>query len=340
MTEILDLQLANPKLPVPRVYRAPAGGGKAGVGDAAGLFTYVFTKELGLAINAALAARRPLLLLGAPGSGKSTLARAVAGIAGRAFLKKVITSDTKLDDLLTTYDYVRRLQDASDPKRGLAPDYEYVEPQALFWALAPHAALGRGMAGRMPVRTVAPPAGVPSVTTAPAVLLLDEIDKADPSLPNDLLVTLGEGRFRIRETGEEVVAEEGRDPFIVVTTNEERELSRAFIRRCLVAELPVLAGDALREWLITVGGAHFAVNEDAAGKETGAADAKARLILVTDLAHAVADLAKRSSSEPPSAAEFVDLVRACIELKIDKGHPTFEQLRRLVVGKGRAARAG
>jgi MoxR-like ATPase len=321
MTNNVPLDLATPKLVIPTVYREES---RQGVGDATGAFTYVFTKELALAINVALATRRPLLLRGAPGSGKSSLARAVAGVAKRSFVSKVITSDTKHDDLLSTYDYVRRLQDASKPNRELAEDFEYVEPQVLFWALAPKAAEGRGAAGRTLSRKPTPPGGRPPVTTTPAVVLLDEIDKADPSLPNDLLVTLGEGRFTIRETGESVEVEADRDPFIVITTNEERELSRAFVRRCVVAELPELAGDDLKQWLIAVGTAHF---------RSGFAHDKE---LVAQLASVVVDSAR--TTDPPSAAEFVDLVRACHELQIDSKHPTFGHLRQLVADKTRLTR--
>jgi MoxR-like ATPase len=321
-TEKLDLGLSRALLEIPEVHRSKSK--RTAVGDAAGgSFAYVFSRELGLAINAALATRRPLLLRGAPGSGKSTLARAIAEISGRSFLFKVVTSDSKLDDLLWSYDHVRRLQDASDNSRKLLADYEYVEPQALWWAIAPNQALGRGKEGRELARPVIPPKGEPSVTTVSPVLLLDEIDKADPSLPNDLLVVLGEGQFRIRETSENVESEKGRDALVVITTNEERELSRAFLRRCIVAEIPQRTGSQLQTWLESVGNAHF--------PEKGT--------LVKEVATVLVNLASVPGGEPPSAAEFVDLLRTCDELGIGVTQPEFETMRQLVVAKARGARS-
>jgi MoxR-like ATPase len=322
-TEYLDLGLEKPLLKIPAVHRTRSK--RTAVGDAAGSsFAYVFSRELGLAINAALATRRPLLLRGAPGSGKSTLARAIAEVAGRSFLFKVVTSDSKLDDLLWSYDHVRRLQDASTASETIGEDYDYVEPQALWWALAPKQALGRGKPGRTLKWPVKAPHGEPSVIDVSPVLLLDEIDKADPSLPNDLLVVLGEGQFRIRETSENIDAEEGRDALVVITTNEERELSRAFLRRCIVAEIPQRTGEALQRWLVSVGNAHFP--EKAA--------------LVSEVAALLVKLASGPGGETPSAAEFVDLLRTCNELGIGVEQKEFETMRQLVVAKARGRSAG
>lgn len=313
MTRYLDLGLAQPLIRIPEAYSRHADDENA-LGDAAGGLSYVFTTELALAVNAALATRRPLLLRGAPGSGKSTFARAIAEVGERPFLLKVVSSDSKLDDLLWRYDYIRRLQDASDDKRTVQADYEYVEPQALWWALAPRAALGRGEPYRKPRRAVAPPITIEK----PPVLLLDEIDKADPALPNDLLVALGEGKFTIRETGELVVAEHA--PLIMITTNEERELSRPFVRRCIVVELPQRKGKELFAWFALVGRAHFPDQER----------------LVDD----VATFLVERSAEPPSVAELVDLLRACVKLGVTAEHAQFELMRRLIADKSRAPQSG
>lgn len=320
MSELLDLGLVSPLLKIPTVFRRETPEGSR-VGDAAGdRFTYVFTPELGLAINAALAAQRPLLLRGPAGSGKSSLARAVAGVARRSFLVKVITSDTKLDDLLWSYDHVRRLQDATAQKSEILEDHEYVEPQPLWWALAPKVALGRGVKDRKPVRDVRVPGGDPPVVSTSPVVLLDEIDKADPSLPNDLLVVLGEGKFVVRETGDPVVAEQGREPLVVITTNDERELSRPFVRRCIVVEIPHRSRAELKAWLTQVGEAHFP--DDATGASLPIADLAETLVEATP-----------EGAEPPSPAEFVDLLRTCRKLGVGIGHAKLEPLRRLVVSK-------
>ena len=130
----LDLGLEAPKIRLNRAFSAKTAN--PSMGDAVGPLNYVFTTELGLAANAAYVTKRPLLLRGAPGSGKSSFARAIAESQGWSLLVRVINSDSKLDDLLWRYDYVRRLQDASNPKQTTLQDNGYVEPQALWWALA------------------------------------------------------------------------------------------------------------------------------------------------------------------------------------------------------------
>lgn len=307
----LELGLGQPKI---HLNQAFSGGAKGvAIGDAGGPLHYVFTTELGLAVNAAYVTKRPLLLRGAPGSGKSSFARAIAESQGWPLLVRVINSDSKLDDLLWRYDYVRRLQHATDPGRTTLHDNGYVEPQALWWALAPESGQRRGTSredwdkGSYDF----PLARSPVAPSSEAVLLLDEIDKADPTLPNDLLVALGEGKFTVRETGDLVVAE--RSPLIIITTNDERELSRAFIRRCIVAELPQLRGDALYAWFLRVGTAHF----------------PKKVTLITEVARFLVD----KSPEPPSVAELVDLLRACDELNIDTKHEHFALMRNLVATK-------
>jgi MoxR-like ATPase len=307
----LELGLAYPKIRLNRAYSGKVAG--AAMGDAVGPLNYVFTTELGLAVNAAYVTKRPLLLRGAPGSGKSSFARAIAESQGFQLLVRVINSDTKLDDLLWRYDYVRRLQHATEPGRKTLHDNGYVEPQALWWALAPESGERRGVSkekwgAAMLAFDLALSPVPPGRDT---MLLLDEIDKADPTLPNDLLVALGEGKFTVRETGDEIVAE--RSPLIIITTNDERELSRAFIRRCIVAELPQLRDDALYEWFLKIGTTHFPQKTE----------------LVTEVARFLVD----KSPEPPSVAELVDLLRACDQLNIDTKHEHFGLMRNLVATK-------
>jgi hypothetical protein len=132
-----------------------------------------------------------------------------------------------------------------------------------------------------------------------------------------LLAALGEGKFAIRETGETVVAEHA--PLIIITTNDERELSRPFVRRCIVAELRQLRGEKLQAWFGAVGRAHF----------------PGHAALIDSIAEFLVAL-----EGAPSAAEFVDLLRACIELGMNKDHPQFDVMRRLVADKARSLASG
>src|SRR4051794_15277625 len=145
------------------------------------------------AVNVALAARRPLLLTGDPGSGKSSLAFAVARELDWSYAEHVITSRTTLDDLTAGFDAVRRLGDSQLKEKGLLPDWAYVTPGVLWWAFDPSGARSRGrtaaelepFGGRL--GEPEDPRQRINASQPDAVVLLDEIDKAEPDLPNDLL---------------------------------------------------------------------------------------------------------------------------------------------------------
>ena len=164
--------------------------------------TYVATDDLKLAVNAALALTRPLLVKGEPGTGKTLLAETVAHALGRPLHQWHVKSTTKAKDGLYVYDTVARLHDSR-----FGGD---VKDIAKYIKLGP---LGEALAA--PSRVV---------------LLIDEVDKADIEFPNDLLLELDAMRFRIDETGREVVAKER--PVVIITSNNEKELPDAFLRRC------------------------------------------------------------------------------------------------------------
>ena len=196
------------------------------------------------ALRAAEACGRPLLIRGAPGVGKSQTARAAAAAGGRPFVSAVIDSRTQAHDLMWRLDAVRRLGDAQvlQPGQKLRPEAEYIEPQALWWAID-WASARRQMATYCVAADVdqarqhSTPKGWNPETGRSPVLLLDEIDKADPDLPNALLEVLANGGFRLPSAAAEVTASPGRHPLVVITTNEERDLPQAFLRRCLILKL-------------------------------------------------------------------------------------------------------
>jgi MoxR-like ATPase len=193
---------------------------------------HIFKPEMTLAINVALSVGRPLLVSGEPGSGKTTLARSVAAVLGWRFYKTVVTSRTQARDLEWNFDAVRRLGDAQ-ASRLHANEAHYIEPRILWWAFSPETAALRGNAD-LPKEDRARDPRIAGDGPS-AVVLLDEIDKADPDVPNDLLEPLDTGRFTVEEATE--VDRKDRKVLVVITTNGERELPPAFVRRCISLDL-------------------------------------------------------------------------------------------------------
>jgi MoxR-like ATPase len=216
------------------------------------------------AINTALAAGRPLLVRGEPGTGKSQLARAAARILGRCFAWKVVDAETEVSDLFFRLDAVERLAraqvagalrtDGAGVEAAL-DEQNFVRPGLLWWAFdARSAAAQRERHARRSVGEAA----VSTSERAGHVVLIDEIDKADPSVPNGLLEALGQGTFAI-PGGHTVVRDKAAPPpLVVITTNEERELPSAFVRRCMVLQIHVPVDPSeLRTWLERRGRTHF-----------------------------------------------------------------------------------
>jgi MoxR-like ATPase len=197
---------------------------------------YVFNDRIRLAVQVALATGRPLLVRGESGWGKSSLAIASARFLGWDFLETVITSRTQARDLQWELDLLLRLNDAQAER--LDPDFsKYVRPGALWWAFQPAGAFAQQQLfdAARGVNSDRKPSSAKGT-----VVLIDEIDKADPDVPNNLLVALGSLEFRVEETGEIVRADKSRPPLVFITTNEERELPAAFLRRCIEIRLPAL----------------------------------------------------------------------------------------------------
>ncbi|HLL09680.1 MAG TPA: MoxR family ATPase [Rubrivivax sp.] len=164
---------------------------------------YVATQDLMLAVNAAVTLKRPLLVKGEPGTGKTMLAEEVARALNMPLLQWHIKSTTKAQQGLYEYDAVSRLRDSQLGDEKVKDIHNYIVKGVLWQAFT---------------------------ADRPVALLIDEIDKADVEFPNDLLRELDRMEFYVYETREMVVAKHR--PLVIITSNNEKELPDAFLRRC------------------------------------------------------------------------------------------------------------
>ncbi len=164
---------------------------------------YVATQDLKIAVNAAITLQRPLLVKGEPGTGKTELARQIATSLGIEMLEWNIKSTTKAQQGLYEYDAVSRLRDSQLGDSRVNDVKNYIKPGKLWQAFT---------------------------ADQRVVLLIDEIDKADIEFPNDLLQELDKMEFHVYETGETIRAVQR--PIVIITSNNEKELPDAFLRRC------------------------------------------------------------------------------------------------------------
>ncbi len=164
---------------------------------------YIATRDLEVAVNAAVTLQRPLLVKGEPGTGKTVLAQEVADALGYPLIEWHIKSTTKAQQGLYEYDAVSRLRDGQLGDPRVHDIGNYIVRGKLWEAFA---------------------------APSPVVVLIDEIDKADIEFPNDLLLELDRMRFHVYETRETVAATHR--PVVIITSNNEKELPDAFLRRC------------------------------------------------------------------------------------------------------------
>jgi MoxR-like ATPase len=283
--------------------------------------THVLSRLEILAVRSALAADRALLVRGEPGTGKTQLARAAAQALKRPFVSYSVDSRTEARDLLWRFDAVARLAEAQligargashEPNHGVGDDARglnpleirrFIQPGPLWWALNWGEARAQAVKSSAPIIKPAP--GCDPANGV--VVLIDEIDKAESEVPNGLLEALGEGSFTPQGFAGPIDPAGSRSPLVIITTNEERALPDAFLRRCLVLHLKLPSSrDELIAHLITRGRAHFGKNVDE---------------LLNESAGMLADdrkMAQDNNWRPlPGQAEYLDLVRAVIELAGD-----------------------
>ncbi len=287
---------------------------------------YLFTQDIAIAVDVAFATKRPLLISGPPGSGKSTLARAIAGIQECSFLTHTLTSRSRIEDLTGDVDQLQRLHDAQAAAKkdvDLLPDWAYQKPGLFWWAFESDTAQKRGgnnIEGLGP-RFKKPVIPGYLIETKPleAVLLLDEIDKAEPDLPNDLLEPLDQRGFS-RPDGQPVKAPKKLKLLLVITTNGERGLPSAFLRRCVSLELEQPDDKSL----IRIADYHF---------RKIARRKKSLYQSVASKTMAIYQTARDQDRRPPGTSEYLDAVRACLELDVTPDSPVWKQIEKATLDK-------
>jgi MoxR-like ATPase len=301
----------------PQSVQQPARRAPEQAGDERKAPVYVYTEQIIFRINVALATQRPLLVRGPSGTGKSSLAKNAADALGWRFYEKVITSRTQAHELLWEVDLLRRLHDAQRREGEFRGDYTpYIEPGVLWWAFDRNSARQRGAdRGQAGIDPVDDPCAW--VDHPRAVVLVDEIDKADPDVPNSLLVPLGSLQFQVKETGAEVSTDKANAPLVFITTNNERELPSAFLRRCIELKLEY----PTRRRLVEIAGAHF--------PHLATAD----VWQIADTLVGPESNDNRDEAVDVSPAEFIDTVRAYDDLKLSIDSPEWRELAAATVWK-------
>lgn len=283
---------------------------------------YVYEAELVRAVKVAMVTRRPLLLRGSPGCGKTTLAADLARLLGRVFLSQTVTSRTEARDLEWQFDAIRRLGDAQlgtpAARKQVADAAHYVEPQVLWWGFDPASARTRGGAGTATPPRIPEAARTVKGDKLAAVVLIDEIDKAEPELANDLLEPFDRGGFTVTETGFEVRRARP-DVFLIVTTNEARDLPAPFLRRCVAFELERPQGERLARIAQAHHGADIAARVD--------------LGAIEHEIDRLAGIARDRGLREPGTAEFLDTVQACLDLELTPASDEWQAVTRLTLWK-------
>lgn len=294
---------------------------------------YLFSENIIIAMDVALATNRPLLISGPPGCGKTRLGETMAALLDWSFLNKTLTSRTRLEELTVEVDHLQRLHDAQLAAHKpdlLKTDQAYYKPGIFWWAFDPTGAAGQMLGCRSDDVTLAnlrkrfPGFWRDQGRAAHhCVLLLDEIDKAEPDLPNDLLEPLDRRCFGL-PNGDPLKANAEQRLLTLITTNQERELPRAFVRRCVVLNLELPS----RENLVSI-----ALKQIEGVEQT-------RVETIADLFLEHRAQAKKRKWHEPGTSEFLDAVQADHDLSKLQGRDVkalWQQISRVVLKEPESA---
>lgn len=302
---------------------------------------HLFEPDAIKAINAAISINRPLLLWGEPGIGKSQLAKAAAQALGRVYIPFVADAHTESHDLLWQFDAVARLaeaqiQSSADHDRSALAMDNFIVPGPLWWAFnwknaerligadngekEVIAALSGSCQRKIPVINDGchPDNGV--------VVLIDEIDKAGSDVPNGLLEALGASRFQPQGMPEAVECK-GASPLIMITTNEERSLPDAFMRRCLSLHLKFPKEELQTDFLVKRAVLNFPEFNDEKYTEL---DQQTLLEAAAEMLKDDRSYARSQRLRPlPGQAEYFDLLRGVKRLSGEAGRSPVELMNEL-----------
>jgi MoxR-like ATPase len=304
-------------------FSPPDGDEESYQGDRRDGKLYLYDEDIVLLVNVALATKRPILVFGPSGSGKSSLAHNIARVLDRKYYEFVVTSRTKSQDLLWRFDAIRRLSDAQIhslttkdemPKKSYFP---YIDPGVLWWIFDPESAQMRGAITHDKDDLGFPKAEDLALNDSAqakkgSVLLIDEIDKADLDFPNNLLVPLGSNSFRVDEIGLEVKSKADA-PLIIITSNGERKMPEAFIRRCVILNLDFPAEEKLLQ-----------IARKTIGEEPEQVSIYTKILSIYKNIHNLSN--ENDTQIPISVAEYLDAARAALALKISSNDIAFKKL--------------
>lgn len=263
---------------------------------------YVVSPELKKAVNLAIYLGRPLLLEGDAGCGKTRLASAVAYELGSPLYRWDVRSSTRAQDGLYEYDAILRLHDVEVQKvRGIEPTEPEIDRSQMDESHGEdEPPVRRDPGNPKHYRTFGPLGKAFRLRDRPAVVLIDEIDKADLDFPNDLLTVLDDPwAFTIRETGETVTADPAYKPIVIITSNKEKgDLPAPFLRRCLYRYVD-FPNDP--EQLQKIVEQHYQIRQESSPPPALVEGAVAKFL---------AERKNRSWFKPPGTSEFLDWLKA------------------------------